>query len=154
MTKILITNEKKLKEKHKKDHELYEYKQYQVTPRSDFAQAFVSFYEIPPKKYSYPYHYHMNNTEVFYIIEGNGIIETKEGKFLVKEGDVIVCPPKEEGGHRLYNSGDINLKYLDVDTTNSPDIIKYPHSNKVGVIIHNQSSDFYFDDKVDYYEGE
>jgi len=48
-----------------------------------------------------------------------------------------------------------NLLYLDFDTTNSPDIIHYVDSNKIGIIEHNISSTFYReDDNVDYFEGE
>jgi hypothetical protein len=44
---------------------------------------------------------------------------------------------------------------LDVDTVNSPDVIGYPRSDKVGIIVNGESSAFYKKDtNVDYYEGE
>ena len=47
------------------------------------------------------------------------------------------------------------LVYLDCDTVNSPDVVHYPNSDKVGIIINGESSTFYKKHtNVDYYEGE
>nr|WP_312576950.1 hypothetical protein [Sedimentibacter sp.] len=47
------------------------------------------------------------------------------------------------------------LKYIDFDTTNSPDIVHYSDSGKVGIIVHNKSSNFFrSEDEVYYYDGE
>ena len=83
-------------------------------------------------------------------------METSKGNKEIKAGDIIVCPPGEDGAHRIYNSSSEDiLNYIDFDTSNSPDLIKYPNSNKTGIIIHNQSSAFYKDGtEVDYYDGE
>ena len=154
--KITIINEKDITPTHKHIHDPYEYYKKEVTPRSDFKQCYVAFYEIPPMKSNYPYHYHEENTEVFYIIEGNGVLITQDGLIELKAGDTIVCPPGEQGVHKITNtSTDSMLKYIDVDTTNSPDIIHYPDSDKIGIIKHNKSADFYKNNAtLDYYEGE
>ncbi len=48
-----------------------------------------------------------------------------------------------------------NLVYLDVDTNNTPDIVYYPHSNKVGIRAVGGVHDNYdMDSKVDYYYKE
>ena len=94
-------------------------------------------------KSNYPYHYHAANTEVFYIISGQGILRTPNGNRSIKAGDYIVCPPSENGAHKIINNSSSEiLKYIDFDTTNSPDIISYPDSDKTGIIIHNESSMF------------
>ncbi len=156
MKKILVVNEKELVGKEKGNHEKYSYTQYKVTDRSDFDQCFVSIYEIAPGKSNYPLHYHERNTEAFYIISGEGILNTIDGDVSIKRGDVIVCPPGAEGMHKITNTSDTEvLRYIDFDTTNSPDIVHYPDSQKIGVIIHNKSSSFYKEDQsVDYYDGE
>ena len=153
---VLIINQNNLIGKHKAEHENYEYTKYEVTPRSEFNQCHLSVYEIPPLKANYPYHYHVTNTEAFYIISGCGMIETQSGNRQIKEGDFIVCPPMEKGAHKIVNtSEDTILKYIDFDTTNSPDIVHYPDSGKTGIIVHNQPSAFFYDtSKVDYYDGE
>ena len=86
--RILIVNENDLTGKRKAEHEPYEYIKYELTPRSDFNQCHVAIYEIPPMKSNYPYHYHITNTEVFYIIEGQGILRTPDGDKMLKRGDL------------------------------------------------------------------
>lgn len=154
--KIVLKNLTDIKPKHKHDHDGYDYNKYEVTERADFDQAYICFYEIMPKSSSFPKHYHSYNTECFYIIKGEGIVETDEENINVKTGDIIVFPRGKKGTHKLTNTSTTNtLLYIDFDTTNSPDIIHYVDSNKIGIIEHNISSTFYReDDNVEYFEGE
>ena len=153
---IILTNIKGLTPKHKAEHEPFEYIKHEVTPRSDENQCYVCIYEIPQGKAGYPYHYHLANTEVFYIISGNGVIQTPDGVKPVAAGDVIVCPPGENGAHKIINTSQTErLTYLDCDTANSPDAVYYPVSGKVGVIRHGKPSAFFKEaSAVDYYQGE
>lgn len=156
MNKTVIISESQIIRSHKNVHEPYEYYKQEITNREHFNQLYAAFYEIPPQKSNYPFHYHEKNTELFYIIAGKGLIRTGEGVAVVEAGDVIICPPGENGGHKLTNISDSEvLRYLDVDTTNTPDILHYPDSDKIGIIKHNESSTFYKDGKeTDYYGGE
>lgn len=153
--KIVIKNLADLKPKYKNEQE-FEYNKYEITQRNDFNQAYICFYEIMPGKSAYPKHYHSYNTECFYIINGEGVVETGDSKIKVKSGDVIVFPCGEAGIHKLINmSGTDKLLYIDFDTTNSPDIVHYPDSGKIGIIEHNISTTFFRKkDNVDYYDGE
>lgn len=153
--KIVINNLNDIKPKYKNEHE-YEFNKYEVTKRKDFSQAYICFYEIMPGKSAYPKHYHSYNTECFYIIDGEGLIETLDSNIRVKSGDIIVFPCGENGLHKLINTSNTKkLLYIDFDTTNSPDIIHYVDSDKIGIIEHNISSTFFRnEDNVDYYEGE
>jgi uncharacterized cupin superfamily protein len=153
---IQITNKNLIEPKHQCEHQPYEYHKYEVTKRNKENQCYVAIYEIPPQKANYPYHYHLKNEEVFYIISGNGIVETPTGNRTITAGDIIVCPPSAAGAHRLINASQIEkLVYLDVDTVNTPEVVIYPNSDKFGVILQGESSSFYKrDSAVDYYEGE
>ena len=150
--KIVIINLINIDSNYKNVHG-YEFNKYEVTQRKDFSQAYVCFYEIMPGKAAYPKHYHSYNTECFYIIDGEGIIETIDYKLKVKSGDVIVFPCGKNGLHKLTNTSDSKrLLYIDFDTTNSPDIIHYVDSDKIGIIEHNISSTFFKNsDQADYY---
>lgn len=153
---IVHTNISKMVGKRKKGTDKYEYIKYEVTKRKDFSQFYICFYELEPLMSAYPKHYHKYNSECFYIIKGNGIVETKDKSLNVKSGDIIVFPCGEKGTHKITNSSKKDkLLYLDFDTTNSPDIIKYVDSGKIGIIEHNISSSFYKEDnQIDYYSGE
>ncbi len=157
MTKeIQIKNVKDIPSKEKSEHALYTYHKKEITSRSDFTQCYVAQYTIPPLKANYPMHSHENNTEVFYIISGEGVLETPQGIREVGPGDFIVCPPGKTAAHKIRNrSMTDDLVYIDFDTTNSPDIVHYPDSKKTGIIRHNQSSTFFKDaSEVDYYTDE
>lgn len=153
---IEIINKSLIKPKHKCEHEPYEYYKYEVTSRSKERRCYVALYEIPPQRANYPYHYHLNSEEVFYIISGNGILETPNGNKAISAGDIILCPPSEKGAHRIINTSQTEmLVYLDVDTVNYPDVAYYPRSGKVGIILHGEANEFYKrDEQADYYEGE
>jgi uncharacterized cupin superfamily protein len=153
---IQIINKNLIEPQHKCEHEPYEYNKYEITKRSKENQCYIAIYEIPPQKSNYPYHYHLKNEEVFYIISGNGILETLNGNKTISPGDIIVCPPSEKGAHRIINNSQTEkLVYLDFDTVNSPEVVFYPNSDKVGIIINGESSTFYNrHTNVDYYEGE
>lgn len=154
--KIQITNKNLIEPKHKSDHEPYEYYKYEVTERRKDSECYVAIYEIPPQKANYPYHYHLKSNEIFYIISGNGILETTDGDKLIAAGDIIVCPPLEKGAHRIVNSSQTEkLVYLDVDTISYPDIAYYPKSDKVGIILSGETNTFYKKNaEVEYYDEE
>ena len=121
MEKTIVLKSSQLKKSHKNVHEPYEYYKQEITKREDFNQCYAAIYELPPKKSSYPFHYHEKNTELFYILSGHGLLRTFDGEIAVEEGDVIVCPPGEKGGHKMTNCSEHEiLRYLDVDTTTLP----------------------------------
>lgn len=72
--KIIITRKEQITPTHKAEHEPFEFFKYEATPRAGFDQCYVCFYELPPQKSNYPYHYHTQNTEAFYILSGKGIL--------------------------------------------------------------------------------
>jgi len=155
----------KITPEHNNEHPQYEKYKYEVTDSqykyevaspNEGNQTVVAFYSLPPGKSSFPFHYHSTNEEVFYIISGKGILEAFDAKHPITAGDVIVCPAGKNGAHKFINTSDTeNLVYLDVDTNNTPDIVYYPHSNKLGVRSSGGIRDNYrLDSKVDYYDNE
>ena len=72
----------------------------------------------------------------------------------MKEGDVIVIPPNENGGHMLTNISDVPLVYLDVDTYSASDVVVYPDSGNVRVLAGDLQKSFKLDSEVNYLDGE
>lgn len=153
---IKIVNKNSINPKHQCSHPPYEYFKYQISDNAKSNKCQVSIYEIPPQKSAYPYHYHLNTEEVFYIISGTGTLETPDGDKDVSTGDVIIFPPCENGAHKLINSSTTEpLIYLDVDSVGLPDVVYYPNSNKVGILTEEHGNSFFkTNSNVDYYEGE
>ena len=140
---------------HKNEHDGYEYYRRKFIPFGDAKNSLVSVYEIPPKKAAYPYHFHHNNEETYYIISGEGIIRTPDGKRKVCAGDFLFFPTGEKGAHKLTNSSDTdNLVYIDFDVVHDVDITVYPDSDKIGIWGMGINKIYSKDEDVDYYEGE
>lgn len=130
---IKIKSIAELPAKHKNTHPPYEFYKRNITARGE-TQLLAAVYELPPNKSAYPFHYHEQNDELFYILSGTGTLCTPDDELAVSAGDAIVCPRGSEGAHKLTNASDsVPLCYLDVDTHNSPDIVHYPDSGKTGV---------------------
>ena len=91
---------------------------------------------LAPGKRAFPFHNHRVNEEMFFVLEGSGEIRIGAETFPVTKGDVIACPAGgPETAHQLINtSGSVEMKYLAVGTSESPEIAEYPDSKKVGVL--------------------
>ncbi len=153
---IIITNKNNLEARHVCRHEPYEFFKYEATRGAGLRQCYAAIYEIPPGKTNYPYHYHLKNEEIFYIISGEGMVETADGPKKIAAGDIMICPPTARGAHRITNTSDSEkLVYIDFDTMNMPEVAFYPHSEKIGVRAGEDEMEYYKrDTKVDYYTDE
>ena len=92
--------------------------------------------------------------EVFYIISGTGTLKTPDGDKTVTEGDVIVFPANPNGAHRLTNTSDEVLVYLDIDTASSPEVVLYPDKGDFRIFTPTAMKSFPLDAEVNYMRGE
>ena len=151
----LITNSCKLVAKHQNQYDGYEYFKKIVLSGENGDKCNVSVYEIPPCKSAYPYHYHFQSVEVFYIISGIGTLRTSDGDTKVAAGDIIAFPACKEGAHKLTNTSESEmLIYIDFDTYHSPEVSFMPDSNKLVVYGQGLRKIIKEGMEVDYYEGE
>jgi uncharacterized cupin superfamily protein len=140
---------------HTCEHTGYEYYRKAFVRRSEARQCVVNIFEVPPFKAAFPYHYHKNNEETFYIISGHGILRTPHGDRAVSAGDLLFFPANESGAHKLINSSaSENLVYIDFDTANDIDVTVYPESGKIGIWGKDVNQIYRTEDQVDYYDGE
>jgi len=154
MGEILHVRAEDIPQSHKNEHVGYEYFRHKIVPRNVARQCTVSVYRLPPGKSAYPYHWHTQNEEVFYIISGSGILKTPEGERKVTAGDFLFFPANESGAHKLTNTSSEELIYIDFDTQNPIDVALYPDSGKIGVWGMNINQAFRMEHQVGYYEGE
>jgi len=153
MTEPLHLNPESLPKKHKHAHPNFEFIRRDLLPRG-MARCVVALYEIPPGKAAYPYHYHAQNEECFYILSGAGTLRTPEGERPVAAGEFLFFPAGAIGAHKLTNTGNVDLVYLDYDTHHDVDVAFYPDSGKIGVWGMGINQVYRTEDQVDYYEGE
>lgn len=140
---------------HKCEHDGYEYYRKKFIPFGGAKNSLVSVYEIPPHKSAYPYHFHHNNEETFYILSGEGVLRTPDGERKVSAGEFLFFPTGPAGAHKLTNSSDTeNLVYIDFDVVHDIDITIYPDSEKIGVWGMGINQLYPQAEAVDYYDGE
>ena len=140
---------------HRHDHPAYEYLKRDLVPYDGKRGCRVSLMELMPGKSSYPYHYHMQVEECFYILSGEGLLRTPDGEARVGPGDFLYFPSGETGAHKLTNiSGSEPLRYLDFDTAHPVDVALYPDSGKIGVYGGGSAHVHRVDQQAAYYDGE
>jgi uncharacterized cupin superfamily protein len=119
-----------------------------------------SFFSVPPGKAAFPYHNHVGNEEMIYIIDGDGVLRLGKDELAVSADTVVACPPGDFP-HQLINTGSRELRYLVVSTMAYPDISEYPESNKIGAYATSAGQPqtgfralYVRDRNVNYYDGE
>ncbi len=133
----------------------YEFKRRVIVGKEETEHFEVSIYEVPPGKAAVPYHYHMRNEEVFYILSGKGLLKSPEGEREVTAGDFLYFPNNEKGAHKITNISDSEpLVYADFDIRYEPEVAFYPDSGKVGIFGKGNRLIFPISKTADYYEGE
>ena len=115
----------------------------------------VSWFELPPGKKSFPFHFHLANDEAVFVLEGDGVVRLGEEELKVRAGDYVAFPPGPPG-HQMINRSDAPLRFLAMSTMREPEVAVYPDSKKVGVLArgHGIMSVHRQDDAVDYYQDE
>jgi uncharacterized cupin superfamily protein len=118
---------------------------------------------LPPGKKAWPFHLHHVNEEMFYIIEGTGTLRSGDGRYPVRPGDVVCCPPGPGTAHQIINTSQSDLKYLAVSTMEPAEVAEYPDSGKFAAMAGSapggdRSRRIYWvarkDTTVDYWDGE
>jgi uncharacterized cupin superfamily protein len=119
---------------------------------------------VPPGKRAFPFHNHMVNEEMFFVLEGSGEVRIGGDTHAIRAGDIIACPPGgEETAHQFVNTGSTELKYLAISTKLSPEVCTYPDTGKFAVSVadeHAPPGQWRFrhvgrpEDAHDYWEGE
>ena len=87
------------------------------------------FVKISPGNQSWPYHYHDQSEEIFYIISGQGKLRTYDGEKDIEAGDMVCFPTGEKGGHSILNTSksesliyvDLGVKAVKTDIVTMPD---------------------------------
>jgi mannose-6-phosphate isomerase-like protein (cupin superfamily) len=85
-----------------------------VMDRADAATSEVFLVVLEPGE-SPPLHLHHDTEQIFYILQGTGILHIGEGlqTYPVNAGDVVRIPPHTL--HRINSLGSRTLRYLSVD---------------------------------------
>ena len=91
---------------------------------------------VPPGKRAWPFHNHHINEELFVILAGTGTVRIGTAEYPVKQGDIIAAPPGgPETAHQIVNTSDGELRYLAISTMIPSEVVEYPDSGKLMVLV-------------------
>ncbi len=122
-----------------------------------------SIYRLKPGKRAFPLHEHLANDEAILITRGVGMLQYGEEEIALIEGDYIHLPAASGRAHHMINSGETDLEYLCISSMLSPEIVKYPESNKLGAMSYVAPAEgearsrmvtFLRHEPVEYWDGE
>lgn len=92
----------------------------------------ASLWELPPGEAAYPYHFHVGEEELLFVLAGRPSLRTPAGWREVDQGEVLSFPPGEEGGHQLVNRTAQPVRFLALATNDPAEVVVYPDSGKIG----------------------
>ena len=80
-----------------------------------------------------PFHYHLREDEVFFILEGRGVLRYGDDVRAIRAGDCISCPAGTRIAHQIANPFDDDLVYLAIGPYDPHEVCVYPDTGKVMV---------------------
>ena len=95
-----------------------------------------SYYELPPEKTTFPFHFHSAKEEAIYVLEGEGTLRIGKDEVAIKKGDYVALLPGPDHAHALSNRGTGPLRYLCMSGSATPvtrEIVGYPDSKKIAM---------------------
>ena len=95
----------------------------------------ANVYELDPGAVGSPLHVHHANEELLLVLSGTPTLRNPEGTQLLSAGAVIAFPRGHAGAHSLVNRSDAPVRYLVVSTTNRPDVVEYPDTGAMLVVL-------------------
>ena len=88
---------------------------------------------LPPGSVGCPFHWHLREDEVFFVLSGRGVLRYGEELFELRPGDCVSCPAGTQVAHQIGNPYDQELVYLAMGPREPHEICGYPDSGKTMV---------------------
>lgn len=91
----------------------------------------VNWMRVAPGHTACPFHAHLREDEVFFVLSGRGVLRYGETVQTIKAGDCVSCPAGTGTAHQLANPYDEDLVYLSIGPFDPHEVCTYPDSGKV-----------------------
>lgn len=88
---------------------------------------------LPPGNSACPFHWHMHEDEIFYVLSGRGVLRYGQELVPLRPGDCVSCPAGTRIAHQIANTGEEDLVYLAIGPRHPHEVCGYPDSGKVMV---------------------
>lgn len=83
----------------------------------------VNLTTLPPGKWSSQRHWHRNEDEFVFVIEGELVLVEDEGETVLRAGDCAAFPKNSGNGHHLQNRSGAAAVYLEIGSRDPDDLI-------------------------------
>jgi uncharacterized cupin superfamily protein len=143
-----------------REHDGFSHTRARIGRQAGSDRLGASVYELPPGKAAYPYHWHVGDEEMLFVLAGRPTLRTPAGMRELEQGEVVSFRRGEEGAHQLLNRTEQPVRFLTVSTEGDTDLVVYPDSDKLGAYGRKPDGGggllalFRRGDAVDYFEGE
>lgn len=106
-----------------------------LTPHMRAAGGALGVIEntLPPGAVGCPFHWHLREDEVFYVLKGRGVLRYGEIVREIGPGDCVSCPAGTQVAHQIANPFDDELVYLAIGPYDPHEVCGYPDNGKVMV---------------------
>jgi len=101
-----------------------------------------NWFEVPPGRAAFPFHYHCAMEEAIYVLEGRGTLRFGDQELELHAGDYATFPVGPDHAHQLINSGEDPLRYLCLSNNVKTEVIGYPDSDKVAALASSSHDHF------------
>ena len=95
----------------------------------------ANVYELDPGAVGSPFHIHHANEELLLVLAGTVSLRGQDGIQVLSAGAVVAFPRGQAGVHSLVNGSDVPARYLVVSTANRPDVVEYPDTGAMLVVL-------------------
>ena len=86
----------------------------------------VNLTHLPPGEWSSQRHWHSDEDEFVYVLEGEVTLVTDAGREVVKAGECAAFPKGARDGHHFINESGAPAVYLEVGSRGAGDVCTYP----------------------------
>lgn len=87
----------------------------------------VNLTRLPPGEWSSARHWHVQEDEFVYVLEGELVLITDEGEQVLRAGDCAGFPKNAPNGHHFINRTNRDAVYLEVGTrSGDAEVCHYP----------------------------
>ena len=93
---------------------------------SDFG---VNRMTLPPGSWSSQRHWHSEEDEFVYLLEGEVTLIEDGGETVLRAGDCAAFPKGTGNGHHLINKSSAMAVYLEVGSDHAADVVSYPDAD-------------------------
>ena len=117
--------------------------------RFGLSQFGVNLTILQPGVWSARRHWHTNEDEFVYVVDGELVLIDDEGEHVLKKGMCAGFPAGDENGHHLVNKSDQPASYIEIGSRVKTETAYYPdddlvaHKTDVGFEFTNREGETY-----------